>query len=42
MKIFTIALENCKTSVLKHYTEKPILLNFENKSTLFWEIKNIF
>ena len=33
LKVFTVALENCKKSLLEHFTEKPILLNFESLST---------
>ena len=33
LKVFTVALENCKKSLLEHFTEKPILLDFENLST---------
>ena len=34
-KILAIALENCKKSTLKHFTEN-IFCNFENLSTKFW------
>ena len=30
----TVALENCKKSPLKRVTEKPVLPNFENLSTI--------
>ena len=34
IKILTVALENRKTSPLRHYLEKPILLNFMKFSTI--------
>ena len=35
MKILTILPENYKKSIVKHFTEKTILFNFENLSTIF-------
>ena len=35
MKVLTVALENCKISPPKHFTEIPILPNFENLLTIF-------
>ena len=34
IKTLTAALENCKKPTLKHFKEKPILLNFENASEI--------
>ena len=36
IKISTVALENCKISALKRSIEKPVLLDFESLSTIFW------
>lgn len=33
--VLTVALENCKKSPLKHFTEKSILLNFDGIMTHF-------
>ena len=37
IKISTVALENCKISALKRSIEKPVLLDFESLSTIFWQ-----
>ena len=34
--IVSVALEKCKKSALKHFTEKPILLNSKNLPTIFF------
>ena len=36
IKISTVALENCKISALNRSIEKPVLLDFESLSTIFW------
>ena len=36
MQILSIALENCKKSALRHFTENSILVNSKNLSAIFF------